>query len=168
MTQQVTVEIQDDLSPEHAEQLAQLLRDVAASDGRSRVRLEIEADAVLGLAPIQPDPVDDEEPVDEEDEAPAEDDGPPWPPSLNPDTRKWTLATLLYSADEPQTVSEVVELSGETVDQSVASAGLYKMHQEHLVEREGTPFAYQLTPDAVGLLEERAREEDVSLETPAE
>ena len=186
MTQKVSVEIHDNLSTAHADHLANLLRDVAAADGLTRLHLEIEADTVLGLAalpstdaveppsdepaapdddaePAEPEPEEEEEEEADEEDEEATDDQQQWPPTLNPGTRKWTLAAMLYAADDPLTVRDVVEQSDSELSQSVVSAGLYNMFQEDLVDRDGSPFAYELAEDAVSLLEERADEEGVPI-----
>ncbi|MFB6069480.1 MAG: hypothetical protein ABEJ76_00540, partial [Halanaeroarchaeum sp.] len=61
---------------------------------------------------------------------------------------------------------EVVEVSeGEDweMNQSGASAELYNMFQEGLVDRDGSPYEYQLTKDGESLLEERASEESAEI-----
>lgn len=60
-------------------------------------------------------------------------------PALTPGTRRHDIASVLYHADEPLAASEVVDLSSETdweMGRSTASATLYRLYNDALVERE--------------------------------
>lgn len=85
-------------------------------------------------------------------------------PTLTPGTRRHDIASVLYHADAPLAASDVVDLSEDTeweMGRSTASATLYRMFNDDLVEREERPedgsFEYWLT-DTAGELLERADE----------
>ena len=82
-------------------------------------------------------------------------------PSLRPGTTRFDLAAALYQADEPVAVSELVSRSEETeweVGRSSASATLYRMHRDGLVDRrereEGRGYEYWISDRGRSLLEE--------------
>ena len=87
-------------------------------------------------------------------------DEPTFEPRLDPDTRRFDIAAVLYHADEPLSVAEVVELSSGMpweIGRSTASATLYRMYNEELVDRserddEGR-FEYWLTEQGTRAVE---------------
>lgn len=88
-------------------------------------------------------------------------------PPLNPQTRRWTLASILHRASDALSVRDIVEAShGESweMTQSGASAELYNMYEDGLVTRSGSPYAYDLTEIGADLLVERSREEAAKIE----
>lgn len=81
-------------------------------------------------------------------------------PSLTPGTRRYDIAAVLYHADEPLSASDVVDLSTETeweMGRSTASATLYRMFNDGLVDREertnGGSYVYWLTDAGAERLE---------------
>ena len=79
---------------------------------------------------------------------------------LRPGTTRFDLAAALYQADEPVAVSELVSRSEGTaweVGRSSASATLYRMHRDGLVDRrerdEGRGFEYWISDDGVAAIE---------------
>lgn len=81
-------------------------------------------------------------------------------PTLTPGTRRHDIASVLYHADDPLAASDVVELSEGTdweMGRSTASATLYRMHNDGLVDRKERPddgsFMYWLTSAAEDILE---------------
>lgn len=108
------------------------------------------------LEGYSPDEIDTAIDIDEIGRQEAAEDGP----KLTPGTRRHDIASVLYHSDEPLAASEVVELSSETdweMGRSTASATLYRMYNDGLVEREERSddgsFVYWLTPSAEGILE---------------
>lgn len=91
-------------------------------------------------------------------ETPAEpEDGP----TLTAGTRRHDIASVLYHADEPLAASDVVELSEDTdweMGRSTASATLYRMFNDDLVDRQERAddgsFEYWLTDMGESVLEE--------------
>lgn len=82
-------------------------------------------------------------------------------PSLQPGTTRFDLAAALYQSDDPLAVSDLVERSAGTdweVGRSSASATLYRMHSDGVVERrereEGRGFEYWLSASGRQLLED--------------
>ena len=101
-------------------------------------------------AGIDIDHIDDSEPTELENG-----------PTLTPGTRRHDIASVLYHADDPLAASDVVELSDGTdweMGRSTASATLYRMHNDDLVDRKERPddgsFSYWLTSNAEHLLEQ--------------
>lgn len=73
-------------------------------------------------------------------------------PVLRPDTTRFTIASALYHADDPQAVSDIVDLAAGSdweVGRSTASATLYRMYRDDLVERrereDGRGYVYWLS-----------------------
>lgn len=158
---------------QEARHIGSLLHALAGTEeGISRLRLEIESESVLSLslAGVETELVFAEEALEEELEAEAEEVEEKEAVEavrLNPGTRRWVLASILYHAEEPVTVGEVVALSeGEEweMGQSAASAELYNMYQEDLVDRDGSPYEYELTERGEERLVQRSREESVPIE----
>ena len=82
------------------------------------------------------------------------------PTPLRPDTTRFTIATFLAESEDPVPVSEIVEESVGTdreIGRSTASATLYRMYQDGLVDRrerdEGRGYVYWLTDDGEGALD---------------
>ena len=72
-------------------------------------------------------------------------------PKLRPETTRFTIASALYHADDPLAVSDIVDLAESTdweVGRSTASATLYRMYRDGLVERQeredGRGYVYWL------------------------
>ena len=93
-------------------------------------------------------------------EEPTYQESPTVTPKLDPDTRRFDIAAVLYHADEPQSVAEVVDLSAGTpweIGRSTASATLYRMYNETLVDRDERDdegrFEYWLTDEGRQALE---------------
>ncbi len=175
MPQKMAVEFDSEqsIADEQVDHVVSLIQTLAESDGGiSRLWVEIESDAIVSTSipggqlsqagesgEVSEEQVV-EEPESEETESADE-------PALNPDTRRWTLASLLYNADESLTVGEIVELGSDTdweMDQSGGSAELYNMFQDGLVDRTGSPYQYELTDRGQDLLIERSRGEGAAIE----
>lgn len=82
-------------------------------------------------------------------------------PTLTPGTRRHDIASVLYHAEDPQAASDLVDLSAETdweMGRSTASATLYRMYNDGLVDREERSddgsYVYWLMPAAESILEE--------------
>ena len=80
----------------------------------------------------------------------AESDEPT--PALRPETTRYDIATALDESDDPLAVSELVDRSADTeweVGRSTASATLYRMHSDGLVDRQereaGRGYEYWLS-----------------------
>lgn len=171
MTQTIVIEVEEGLPirEQEARQLGSLLHALAGTEeGISRLRLEIESESILSLslAGVETEVARVEEALEEEAEG-VEEEGAIEAVRLNPGTRRWVLASILYHAEEPVTVGEIVAFSeGEEweMGQSAAAAELYNMYEEGLVDRNGSPYEYELTPDGEDRLAHRSREEDTPIE----
>lgn len=193
MTQKIVVELSDEetISQQEASQIGSLIRSLAETeDGISSLKLEIESASVLEIPlagvsmeetaeeaeleemePENEEPIEAAEPVQEEPEIEGveseEEAETEVEPALNPGTRRWILASLLHNTDGPLTVKEIVDVSeGEEwgMGQSGASAELYNMFEDGLVDRSGSPYAYELTDDGSDLLVQRSSEEPAEIE----
>lgn len=175
MTQTLVIEIGESLPirEQEAEQIGSLLHALAGTEeGISQLRLEIESESVLSLplAGVEADIERAEEEREAELEAEAEEateEGALQEVRLNPETRRWALAAILYHAADPLTVGDIADLSeGEDweMDQSAASSELYNMYQEGLVDRAGSPYEYEITEGGEERLLHRSREEAATIE----
>lgn len=102
------------------------------------------------------DSIDDLPTIETETEEEAAEDEP----VLRPDTTRFTIASALYHADDPQAVSDIVDLAAGTdweVGRSTASATLYRMYRDDLVERrereDGRGYVYWLSERGEDALE---------------
>lgn len=159
MAQQVTIEVAEPSDQRTAEQVSTFIRDLGSNGTEiKRVAVEIETDDLEHVPfPSQVRTHDG----DTETEEPA------GAVRLNPGSRRWTLASVLSHGSEPLDVSDFVELSEGAdwaVTQAQASAELYTMYQDGVVDREGTPYRYELTEIGEQTLEDRAGEEDTAIE----
>lgn len=177
------------LTDHQVRRLVAVLRSlVDYEEGFERLHVEIEADSALDLAfPSEVEveeggeegvetekEIEEEEEVEEEGvEAEAEEEALSIEerreqqkesdelPTLNPGTRRYTLASILYHADGYLTTSEIVELSQDEdweMGQSGASAELYNMFQDVVVHRrqrggDGS-YEYWLSDDGIEALEQ--------------
>ncbi len=123
--------------------------------------IRIEGLALLGWVAWQSrDAIDDTEPDRATIEEPTYQEESADTPAIDPDTRRFDIAAVLYHTDEPLSVAEVVDLSADTtweIGRSTASATLYRMYNESLVDRaerdgEGR-FEYWLTEDGRAAVE---------------
>lgn len=167
MTQTVIIELNDAASiPETtATQLKSLVDHLSNGTQSVKFRVEIETEDPLALSfagdELQEIGEDDSDASTDTDHSESEK-----PPRLNPDTRRWTLASLLYHADEPLPVSTIVSVSEDhewEMSQAQASAELYGMFQDDLVDRTGSPYEYALTEFGNSRLETRTNEEAAEL-----
>lgn len=81
-------------------------------------------------------------------------------PALTPGTRRHDIASVLYHAEDPQSASDIVDLSADTeweMGRSTASATLYRMYNDDLVARQERSddgsYEYWLTASAKRALE---------------
>lgn len=186
MTQSMVVEVvgEDGIVDEDVGRIASLIESLAATRaGISRLKLEVEVGAedgpspgtsLAGLlanghgAPEETESVAAETVVNGQAESviqPSTENEPR--PPLNPQTRRWTLASMLHRASDALSVRDIVEAShGESweMTQSGASAELYNMYEDGLVTRSGSPYAYELTESGAELLVDRSREEAAKIE----
>lgn len=79
---------------------------------------------------------------------------------LREGTTRFDIASVLYHADDPLAVAEIVDLSDGTdweVGRSTASATLYRMHTDGIVERaereDGRGFEYWLSAAGIDMIE---------------
>lgn len=90
-------------------------------------------------------------------------------PAMNPGTRRFTVASVLYHADGPLTTGEIAELSeGEDweLGQSAVSSELYRMYGDNVVNREqgeGSAYEYELTDVGEDALEDADSEIEPNL-----
>ncbi len=97
---------------------------------------------------------DDWSVTEETDEEATTTDGDEDLPTLTPETRRFDMAAILHHADDPLTVSEIVDLSDGTeweIGRSPASATLYRMFNDGVVDRrereEDGSYEYWLTEE---------------------
>lgn len=86
--------------------------------------------------------------------------------TLNPDTRRWRIASFLYHAPDSYTTREITEAVEEELTSSTESAissTVYEMHRDDLLDRDGSPYQYELTEEAADFFEKRAEEENVDI-----
>ena len=106
----------------------------------------------------------DTESDDEEEEGDEDEQAEQHRPTLTPGTRRFELASVLYHADGPLTVADIVELSEGTdweLGRSPASTTLYRMYNDDAVEREqgdAGSYQYWLTEAGQRVLEESDEE----------
>lgn len=189
MTRGLTIEIDDAgaIDTGTADRIGNLLHRLVESEGAvSRIRVEIDStedvvEPLIGRVnetatldqskdPNGPDEgATDSEPTGDENVDP--DDSQEQPAigdvTLNPGTRRWVLGAILYHASETISVADAVELSQGTdweMNESSASAELYNMFQDDIVDRVGSPYQYDLTDLGAGTLERRAEEESIDIE----